>query len=77
MAEQAEAETSTIGVSPSGFAAACLYEASEERGGGFTQEAVAEAASVSITTVRRHCETLSELQTADLAGDGGTVSADE
>ena len=77
LAEQAEAETSTIGVSPSGFAAACLYEASEERGREFTQEAVAEAASVAITTVRRHRGTLAELQTADYAGDGGTVSADE
>ena len=76
LAEQAEAETSTIGVSPSGFAAACLYEVGEKRGGRFTQEAVAEAASVAITTVRKHHETLAELPTADLAGDGGTVSAD-
>ena len=77
LAERAEAETSTIGVSPSGFAAACLYEASEERGGGFTQEAVAKAADVTITTVRQHRETVAKLQTADLAGDRGTVSANE
>ena len=48
-------------MSPSGFVATCLYEAGEERGGGFTQEAVAEVASMAITTIRRHRETLSEL----------------
>ena len=78
LAEQAEAETSTIGVSPSGFAAACLYEASEECGSKFTQEEIAEAAGVAITTVRRHRETLAELQTVtDYTGDDGRVSIDE
>ena len=55
----------TAGVNPSGFAAACLYVAGRERGRRFTQAAVAEAASVTANTIRKHSETLAELQTTD------------
>ena len=65
LAERAEAEVNTAGVNPSGFAAACLYVAGRERGRRFTQAAVAEAASVTTNTIRKHSETLAELQATD------------
>ena len=61
LAERAEAEVNTAGVNPSGFATACLYVAGRERGRRFTQAAVAGAASVTTTTIRKHNETLAEL----------------
>ena len=65
LAERAEAETNTAGVNPSGFAAACLYVAGREHGREFTQAAVAEAASVTITMIRKHSETLAEVRATD------------
>ncbi|ESP86840.1 transcription initiation factor IIB [Candidatus Halobonum tyrrellensis] len=61
LAEQAEAEQRTAGVNPSGFAAACLYVAGRERGRRVTQVAIAEVASVTPATIRKHSETLTEL----------------
>ena len=61
LAEGSESTRVTTGVPPSGFAAACLYKAGHEQGQLFTQSAVAEAANVSIVTVRTHRNALDEL----------------
>lgn len=54
LAERAKSAGLTMGVRPSGFAAACLYKAGREDGWYLTQSTVAEAADVSTTTVRTH-----------------------
>jgi transcription initiation factor TFIIB len=61
LAEQSESAGITIGLRPSGFAAACLYKAGREDEWCLTQSAVAEAANVSETTVRTHRDALDEL----------------
>ena len=76
LAERAEAETNTAGVNPSGFAAACLYVAGREHGRRFTQAGVAEAASVTTTTIRKHSETLAEVRATDTDAEEA-VTADE
>ena len=42
----------TSGCKPMGTAAACVYQVTQERGGRITQETIAEAADVSVVTVR-------------------------
>ena len=76
LAEQAEAEMNTAGVNPSGFAAACLYVAGRERSRRFTQAAVADAASVTTNTIRKHSETLAEVRATDTDAEEA-VTADE
>lgn len=61
LAKQAERAGVTVGVHPSGFAAACLYKASREHRGCLRQTDVADVADVSIATVRSHRYTLDEL----------------
>jgi len=61
LAEQSESTGVASGVKPSGFAAACLYKAGREEGRWLTQAEVAEAASVTSTTIRSHRDTLNEL----------------
>ncbi|EJN56905.1 transcription initiation factor IIB [Halogranum rubrum] len=61
LAEQSESTGAASGVKPSAFAAACLYKAGREEGRWLTQTEVAEAASVTATTIRSHRDTLSEL----------------
>lgn len=61
LAKQSERAGVTVGVHPSGFAAACLYKASRKHGGRLRQIDVAETAGVSIATVRSHRDTLDEL----------------
>jgi transcription initiation factor TFIIB len=60
LAQQAEKAGLTNGVQPSGFAAACLYQAARERGCWLTQAAVAEVADTSVQTIRNHRDTLRE-----------------
>ncbi|WP_158055614.1 transcription initiation factor IIB [Halorussus halophilus] len=60
-ADTAESAEITVGVQPSGFAAACLYKASNERGLLLTQSRVAEVADTSPVTIRAHCESLEEV----------------
>ena len=61
LAEESESTGVTTGVRPSGFAAACLYKAGHEQGQVLTQSEIAEAANVSIVTVRTHRDALNEL----------------
>jgi transcription initiation factor TFIIB len=61
LAEQAESTSTTTGVRPSGFAAACLYKAGREEGRWLTQSEVAEAANVTTPTIRSHQDTLADL----------------
>jgi transcription initiation factor TFIIB len=60
LARRAEEADLTNGVQPSGFAAACLYEAAREHGRRVTQTAVAEVADTSVQTIRNHRDTLRE-----------------
>jgi transcription initiation factor TFIIB len=57
LAERAEDRGLANGVQPSGFAAACVYLASDN-GQGLTQRAVANAADTTPATVRKHRDTL-------------------
>jgi len=61
LAEASESTGATTGVRPSGFAAACLYKADLENGRWLTQSDVADAANVSVVTVRTHRDALDEL----------------
>jgi len=61
LAEQSEEVDKTVGVRPSGFAAACLYKASQECGQLLTQRKVADAAKVTTTTVRAHRDTIERM----------------
>jgi len=61
LAEHSEAVDKTVGVRPSGFAAACLYCASQEYGHPLTQRSAADAANVTPTTVRAHRDTIEAL----------------
>ncbi|TKX72436.1 transcription initiation factor IIB family protein [Halorubrum sp. GN11GM_10-3_MGM] len=61
LAKQAESTGVASGVKPSGFAAACLYKAGREEGRWLTQAEVAATASVTVTTIRSHRDTLDEL----------------
>ena len=61
LAEGSESTGVTMGVCPSGFAAACLYKAGHEKGQLFTQSEVAAVANVSPVTVRTHRDALDEL----------------
>jgi len=58
-ARRAQESGVTTGVRPSGFAAACLYKASEST--LLTQDEVAEAADTTSVTVRTHWQTLNEV----------------
>jgi len=58
LAETAEDEAITTGVSPSGFAGACIYKAACECDQGLTQAQVVDAADVSPVTLRTHRDTL-------------------
>jgi transcription initiation factor TFIIB len=60
LAERADEAGVTTGVHPAGFAAACLYKAAREQGRwqGVTQTDVADAADVSVATIRAHRDTL-------------------
>ena len=60
LAEAAEADALTVGLKPSGFAAACLYLAAQEHDYRLTQQAIADHASASTQTIRTHRETLLE-----------------
>ena len=60
LARQAEKAGLTNGVQPTGFAAACLYEAAREHGRWLTQAAVAEIADSSTRTIQNHRDTLRE-----------------
>ena len=46
------------GARPSGFAAACIYHAGQERGHPLTQDAVADVAGTSAATVRSHRDSI-------------------
>ena len=61
LAERAEAAGVTSGVHPAGFAVACLYEALRERGRQLPKTRVAEAADVSVATLRTHHQTVRDL----------------
>ena len=61
LAEHSERVDKTVGVRPSGFAAACLYCASQEYGQPLTQRSAADAANVTPTTVRAHRDTIEGL----------------
>ena len=61
LAEHSEAVDKTVGVRPFGFAAACLYWASQEYGQPLTQRAAADAANVTPRTVRAHRDTIEGL----------------
>ena len=61
LAEHSETVDKTVGVRPSGFAAACLYCASHEYGQPLTQRSAADAAGVTPTTVRAHRDTIEGL----------------
>lgn len=54
LAEESESMGVTMGVRPSGFAAACVYTAEREEGRWLAQSEVAEVANVSVVTVRTH-----------------------
>ncbi len=58
IAEKAEV---TIGCHPHGFAAACLYRASQELGHPLTQQELADVAGTSPTTIRAHRDRLLDL----------------
>jgi len=58
IAEEAEV---TIGCRPHGFAAACLYRASQELGYRLTQQEIASVADTSPTTIRAHRDRLLEV----------------
>ncbi len=60
LAEMAEDEAITTGVSPSGFAGACIYKAACECDQKLTQAQVVDAAGVSPVTLRTHRDTLEE-----------------
>ncbi|AFK20825.1 hypothetical protein C439_17048 [Haloferax mediterranei ATCC 33500] len=60
MAEQSESSGAASGITPPGFAAACLYKAGQEHGQWVTQSDVAATGNVTPTTVRTHHETLEE-----------------
>ncbi|TQQ79184.1 transcription initiation factor IIB family protein [Halonotius terrestris] len=61
LAEHSEAVEKTVGVRPSGFAAACLYTSAQEYGQPLTQRAAADAANVVPKTVRSHQNKLAGL----------------
>ncbi|WP_226479891.1 transcription initiation factor IIB [Natrinema amylolyticum] len=54
LADLAEEAGFTIGRHPHGFAAACLYSATQETGYRLTQQAIADVAGTSTTTLRSH-----------------------
>ncbi len=58
IAEEAEV---TIGCHPHGFAAACLYKASQELGYRLTQQELTNVADTSTTTIRTHRDRLLEV----------------
>ncbi|WP_273837611.1 transcription initiation factor IIB family protein [Halococcus sp. PRR34] len=58
LARQAADAGLTNGVQPTGFAAACLYEAAREHGRWLTQAAVAEVADISTRTIQHHRDAL-------------------
>jgi transcription initiation factor TFIIB len=58
LTEMAEDEAITTGVSPSGFAGACIYKAACECDRGLTQAQVVDAAGVSPVTLRTHRDAL-------------------
>jgi len=60
LAEHSETVDKTVGVRPSGFAAACLYKAGQECGQLLTQREVADAANVTPRTVGSHQNTINE-----------------
>jgi len=61
LAEIAEAEGLANGRNPAGVAAACLYLAEKERGSGLTQAALADAADVSVPTLRARYQELRDV----------------
>ena len=61
LASESETGEKTVGVCPSGFATACLYQASQENGQPLTQRAAADAANVTPSTVRAHRDTIQGL----------------
>jgi len=76
LAEAAEEAGVTTGVHPAGFAAACLYTASQEAGRWVTQGEAAAVASVTATTIRTHRDVLQELDIGR-RGDRATAVARE
>ena len=60
-AQRLAEHSETVGVRPSGFAAACLYWASQEYSQPLTQREAADAAGVTPTTVRAHRDTIEGL----------------
>jgi len=60
LAEAAEDGQITTGVSPSGFAGACIYKAARECEQGLTQAQVVAVADVSPVTLRKHRNALME-----------------
>jgi transcription initiation factor TFIIB len=60
LAVESERVDKTVGVRPSGFAAACLYKAGQECGQLLTQREVADAANVTPRTVGSHQNTINE-----------------
>lgn len=61
LAKKGQAVGLVNGCRPSGFAAACIYVASRERGEPLTQKAVASAAGVSPPTIRAHRDRLEDI----------------
>ncbi len=61
LAEQVDSAGAVTGVSPSGVAAACLYDALRDHEREVTQATVAEAANVTAVTVRTHWKTLQDV----------------
>ncbi|WP_135827268.1 transcription initiation factor IIB [Halorussus ruber] len=61
LARAAQEADITVGVQPSGFAAACLYKACHEHGWLVSQRDVAEVADISPRTIRTHRDALDEL----------------
>lgn len=52
LAKRAQEITVATGCKPSGLAAACLYRAARDVGASLTQQALADAAGISVTTLR-------------------------
>ncbi|UPV75228.1 transcription initiation factor IIB family protein [Halorussus limi] len=61
LARAAQEAEVTVGVQPSGFAAACLYKACHKHGWLVSQREVAEVADSSPPTIRTHRDALDEL----------------
>ncbi len=62
LAETAEDEQITVGVGPTGFAAACVYKAGHEQGKIFTQQEVAEAINTTTVTLQEHKKALERME---------------